>query len=568
MENTKVTKKQKHEETFDMGKGSVWSVFKKIWIPTIISSVIAGTFVVFDTLFVSQGYQLGTMGEIWSWGSTESSWGVAALAWVTPYTFIILGVGGMVGIGISQKMVKAKASKDEDAYRKAYDSWLPTVIITGLVITVLYFLSAKFLIWMGSGFQPYMMQNWTNIPILNAITGQWDGNIANDFDQIVGQQFAQATLYLRVQALGAIPYLIMVSGQQLLRVEGKAFKATTFSVASLVTNIVLDFLFICVFGLNLFGAALATVIAQIVAAVLYLDYFKKRFPVKLGALNWSYAKSDFARTKKLGGTSFLLQGINAFIILSVTMGIGFTNYNNETAVAVYQTTFQAYFSLFTFVSLIVIATTFTMSPIVSYNHAIGEYERVKETKRIATKITLIFATSVSLLFVLFPQIVNGFLDDTIKDIAGAGYSQRIMQILFISFIPFAYSTLTANYFSAIGERKKGMVMVMGRAILLLPTILILGFSLNNVTPNTNGFLLANDLVQIQKDIMGAPLDTNSYYYLSMGIFWAIAAVEVPIFLAGLYFNIQVENKEKIKEINHVKENISKEDLEVLKAEAQ
>lgn len=563
--NTEVKKVKKSEQTFDMGKGSVWSVFKRIWIPTIISSVIAGTFVVFDTLFVSQGYHLGTMGGGWSWGSETSSWGVSALAWVTPYTFIILGVGGLVGIGISQKMVKAKAAKNDDAYQRAYNSWLPTVIITGGVITVFYFLSAKFLIWMGSGFQPYMMQNWTNVPILSGMT-----DASTDLNQIIGQQFSQATLYLRVQALGAIPYLIMVSGQQILRVEGKAFKATSFSVASLVTNIVLDFLFICVLGLNLFGAALATVIAQIVAALLYLDYFKNKFPVKLGAMDWGYAKSDFSQTRKLGGTSFLLQGINAFIILSVTMGIGFTNYNDITAISVYQTTFQAYFSLFTFVSLIVIATTFTMSPIVSYNHAIGEYGRVKETKRIATKITLIFATTVALLFVLFPQIVNGFLDDTIKGIAGAGYSQRIMQILFISFIPFAYSTLTANYFSAVGERQKGMIMVLGRAILLFPTILVLGFSLNNVTPNTNGFLLANDLQAITTDIMGNPLvDTNgdSYsYFLSMGIFWAIAAVEVPIFLTGLYFNIQVNNKEQINEINHVKENISQEELDVLKAE--
>jgi len=75
--------------------------------------------------------------------------------------------------------------------------------------------------------------------------------------------------------------MLMVSGAVLVRVEGKAEKAIYFSSASLAGNIILDFVLVNLLGGNLAGAAIATVIAQIIAAQLYINYFKNKSSIRI-----------------------------------------------------------------------------------------------------------------------------------------------------------------------------------------------------------------------------------------------------------------------------------------------
>ena len=81
-----------------------------------------------------------------------------------------------------------------------------------------------------------------------------------------GHLLQQATFYLEIQALGAIPFMIFTSTIFVLRVEGKANFAMMFNLTALLVNIGLDFILVNLLHGNMIGAAMATVTAQSVAA--------------------------------------------------------------------------------------------------------------------------------------------------------------------------------------------------------------------------------------------------------------------------------------------------------------
>ena len=81
-----------------------------------------------------------------------------------------------------------------------------------------------------------------------------------------GHLLQQATFYLQIQALGAIPFMIFTSTIFVLRVEGKANFAMMFNLTALIVNIGLDFILVNLLHGNMVGAVIATVTAQSVAA--------------------------------------------------------------------------------------------------------------------------------------------------------------------------------------------------------------------------------------------------------------------------------------------------------------
>ena len=79
-----------------------------------------------------------------------------------------------------------------------------------------------------------------------------------------------AALYLRIYFLGMIPQMLYNMGTNILRAIGDSKRPLYFLIAASLVNIVLDVVFIAVFGWGVMGAALATVLSQVASAVLTL----------------------------------------------------------------------------------------------------------------------------------------------------------------------------------------------------------------------------------------------------------------------------------------------------------
>lgn len=79
-----------------------------------------------------------------------------------------------------------------------------------------------------------------------------------------------ASLYLRIYFVGIIPNLIYNMGSGILRAVGDSRRPLYFLMASCITNIVLDILFVVIFHMGVTGAALATILSQTVSAILVI----------------------------------------------------------------------------------------------------------------------------------------------------------------------------------------------------------------------------------------------------------------------------------------------------------
>lgn len=165
--NIKKDKIQK--DMFDMSKGTLGSVFKKIWIPTMVSMLLGGTLVVFDSMFVSLGFgPWGMFSEtgLNLSGNAYSALGSGAIATVQPYFLLIAATGIMIGSGTALKMGKAKASGDLNEYQRLLNSFVPKTIMAGVGLGLVLILFAKPLIYLGSGAQSTYMENWNNNPLI------------------------------------------------------------------------------------------------------------------------------------------------------------------------------------------------------------------------------------------------------------------------------------------------------------------------------------------------------------------------------------------------------------------
>lgn len=546
--------KVKQSKTLDMGNGPIWGTFKKIWIPALVTALIAGTFTVVDTLFISFGYHPDVMGDslMNTKPSDVSAIGVAAMTYAVPFTFFIVGTGTMYGSSIAQKMARAKANGDKEEVQRLMNSYLPTIYKSGIFLGIIFFLLAKPLVWMGSGFQPYLMENWFNNPEVNAIFGR----LANE-GTITGQQLSQAAWFIRIQAIGAIPFMCMVSGALILRVSGKASKATLFSFVALITNIVLDFFFIVVLGLNLFGAALATIIAQYCTMMLYRVYFKSKADIKITGNEWTLAKTQRKDNKKLGRSALFLQAIMAIILLSSTMGIGIVFWGQQEVVTLYQSSFQGFYALFSFANMILIGTCLTMQPIVAFNNEKGYTDRVKATKSLAMRLSLSIGIAYTLLMIFFPQLASIFV--RMPGDWNNAYPQRILQMLFLSYVPYIYTTVSANFSSAIGDLKKANRLTLVKPIILFPLVIGFGFAFLNMPPGTwvgLGFI-GDSLEVVSSNTIG--LEKYVGEYLPLGIFWAFTVSEIPSFL----YSIKKPNVKKIHHDNFIHKKEEKESLKSL-----
>lgn len=483
MTKTNITKNEKKKSrAFDLDNGSTFNNFLKIWIPTLIAQLISGTFIVFDTIFIAHGYHTGHIGEIWSWsnsgaGAAYAAIGPSGTAYAMPYSLLMVSLGLLIGGGVSTIVIKKKAQDDKKGAKKSLNSLTPIVLIYGVVITLILFIGAKVFIFIGSGFQSSFIDNWFNNPLFNS---NWDGAIVDGEinNDAMGQLFQQASWYLRIQALGTIPYIYMISSQVTLRVEGKSNIGMRYTGASLFLNILFDFLFIVVFGLNLVGAALATVLAQTIAASLYYRYYRTKFPIRIDEFELSNGKEHIKKVSKLGISTMFLQLSSALILLSFTISIGLVYYGDSTATLNFSSAFQGYFSLFILFVLPVNGLAQATQVLVSYNYHRNRYKKANDAKNIGIRIVILYSIIVTLLVMFLPNITILFGRPSIGDF----YPQRMAQIMFSTFIITNLLMITAIYTQSLDEQKRSINLLLAKSLLILPVALIIGLTTKDVLP--------------------------------------------------------------------------------------
>ncbi len=287
-----------------------------------------------------------------------------------------------------------------------------------------------------------------------------------------GNVLSYAQAYLEIIALG-VPFHIFTSACSfLIRADRSPRYTMLCSLTGTFLNVILDGLFMLVFHWGIRGAALATIISQIVSFLICVAYLPKfrSFRIKLYML--SPSKQYLFRIIKLGTSNFINQTV--MMIVNIVMNNQLVHYG---ALSAYGSDIPLAISgiiakLNSILSAFSVGLAQGSQPILSYNRGAKNYDRIKRTYKTAAVSALAVSFIAFFDFYVLPrQVISIFGGGTEEYyIFGIRYLRIYMMLVCV----FGLQPLTVHFFSSIGEVRKGIFLSFARqGFILLPLLIIL-----------------------------------------------------------------------------------------------
>ncbi len=246
-----------------LGEAPIGSLMRKYAVPCIISLLVGALYNIVDQIFIANASYLG-------------SYGNAANTVVFPLTVIALAIAVMIGDGCCAFVSLSLGKKEPETARKSVGNAIIMVVVSSLILTVLYLI------------------------FMNQILSMFGGTVN-------AETFRHSREYFFYITLGVPFYIFGQALNPIIRSDGSPRFAMASTLAGAILNIILDPIFIFVFQWGMMGAALATVIGQIVTAVLAVWYIVHMKQVKPFKTDFRLSGCICRRTLLLGITSFLSQ---------------------------------------------------------------------------------------------------------------------------------------------------------------------------------------------------------------------------------------------------------------------
>lgn len=402
----------------------VKSLLLKFAIPSVISFLVASLYNIVDQIFIGHG--VGMLGN-------------AATNVAFPLTTINNSIALMLGIGGAAAFNLALGAKKQEHATKVLGTALSTLLISGVVLSAIVILFLDHLLLAFGA---------------------------------TADVLPYAQTYTSITAIG-IPFLMFSNGaSHLVRADGRPMYSMVCTVSGAILNTILDPILIFGFGFGMAGAAWATVIGQVLSAVLIFSYIPRFQTVKLTREYFRPQLSILKTSLPLGVSSFFNQ--IAMTVVQIALNNTLTYYGAQ---SVYGSDIPlacvgVIIKVNTLFSAFILGIVQGAQPIFSFNYGAKRYDRVIQTYKSSVFAATVFSCIAFLVYQIFPrQIISLF---------GAGselYYQFAIQyfriFLFTSFIN-SIHPLTGNFFTSIGKAKIGAVVSLTRQIaFLIPLILIL-----------------------------------------------------------------------------------------------
>lgn len=395
------------------------SLMFELSIPAILGMVVVGLYNFMDSVFVGQMV-----------GSVQ----MGAISVSYPFTLINGGTAAMLGVGSASVLSRAIGKKDEATIGKIMGNLVAMVILLSAIITVVGMVFTR--------------------PILTLAGAS--GDILN-----------YAEKYLRIVYAGSLFVNFFQSANMVIRGEGQLKKAMLIIGSGAVLNIILDPIFITLLnpvGRGMEGAAYATVLSQIIQALITVWYFKKKSQhVKIGRIR--IEKSLLPQILAVGVSALLMQ-VLTLVQQTVIYRVA-SNYGGETSQILLGAALRVW--NFAFVPLWGISQGF--QPAAGTNYGAKDYNRVK-------KLTGVFVTSATILSLLFYIPVELFpanvlsLFITTPGVAASGATN--FRIMFSTYILQGSFLIAVTLFQSLGKANKATWLVLFRQIILfIPLAVIL-----------------------------------------------------------------------------------------------
>ena len=406
----------------ELGVKPVGTLLRQYAVPGIIAMTASSLYNMVDSIYI---------GHIPGAGSLS----IAGLAVTFPLMNISTAFGTLVGVGASTMISVLLGQKNYKVAGKVLSNEVTLNIITGILFTLVT------LLWMA--------------PILRFF-GASDATLP------------YASAYMTVIALGNIITHLYFGLNNVVRSSGNPRLAMGLTLFTVISNAILDPVFIFWMGLGIQGAAIATILCQAMALGYTLWYFMKperllRLPRKVREyrVDWRIAKDSLA----IGMGPFLMNLASCIVVLFINQQL--VRWGGDLAIGAYGIVNRL---TFLFV-MVVFGFNQGMQPIAGYNFGARQYGRVKEVYvRTALWATLI--TTVGFLvseFLARPAAAIFTNDPVLLEKAARGLQKMNPALAIVGF-----QMVTTNLFQCLGMVKKSIFLSLSRQLLfLLPCIYIL-----------------------------------------------------------------------------------------------
>ena len=345
-------------------------LMKQYALPCIISLLVAALYNIVDQIFIANASYLG-------------SYGNAANTVVFPLTVIALAIAVMIGDGCCAYVSLNLGKNDAAAAKKSVGNSVVMALASSIILTAIYLIFSS--------------------PILTAFGGR-----------VNAETFRQSEEYFFFITLGIPFYMFGQCLNPVIRSDGSPRFAMVSTLAGAILNIILDPIFIFIFRWGMMGAAVATVMGQVLTALLAVWYIIHMKLVKPGKQDFILSGKTCSRTLILGITSFLSQ-------ISLVAAMAAINnmvrkygsldeiFGQEQYAQIPMAVVGIVMKFFQIVISIVVGMAAGCIPIVGYNMGAGRKDRVNELfSRLLICEALVGAVSLLIVELLPRQLIAIF----------------------------------------------------------------------------------------------------------------------------------------------------------------
>ncbi len=407
-----------------LGHEKISKLIIKFSVPCIISLLVNSLYNIVDQIFIGQG--VGYLGN----GATNV---------VFPLVMIGLAFSLMFGDGASSYLsLKLGEKKQEEAKIGIGNGILLSVIVSVLfgAITLIF------------------------LPIFLKIFGCTDN--LRDY----------AMAYGKIIAIGFPFSMIGTTLNSIIRADGSPKYAMTSMLAGAILNTILDPIFIFVLHKGVEGAAIATVISQILTFTLNVAYIKRFKSIRIDKDSLKLRANVCKKVSALGISSFITEMSIVCVMTAENNLLGKAGAESKFGAEIPITVLGIVMKISQILNSIIIGIAAGSQPIFGYNYGARKFDRVKQTLKIVLGSSLVISTIAFILFQTIPDkliAIFGSGDENYMEFACLAFRTYLLLCIFNGVqIP------SGIFFQAIGKSTKSAILSLSRQIvILIPSMIIL-----------------------------------------------------------------------------------------------
>lgn len=424
------------QENFYLTNTPVKKLLVKFSVPCILGMLVSALYNIVDQIFIGN--------------SSSGTAGIMATTLIFPFTVVALALALLIGDGCASLFSISLGAKDKKTSDKCVGNSIILVIISSIILVILGF----------------VLMN----PILHLLG-------SNGYN-IECQTYAKD--YLTIILIGVPFYMFTSSMSSIIRSDGAPLYSMVATISGAIINLILDPILIFVFKMGVSGAALATIIGQIVSALICLFYFRKTKLIKFTKNSFKLENRVVKRVLQLGISSFITQISIAIITVVANNVVGTIGGSHATDAG---GALGIVFKIFAIVLSFSIGVSVGGQPIIGYNYGAKKYDRVLDTYKLILKSNIIIGLIAFILFELAPNSIVNLFGGHATDLAFyKDYAALSFRIYLGGILLCCIQKSSCIFLQSIDRPYKSMILSLMRdVILLVPGVCILGLCGNLYT---------------------------------------------------------------------------------------